>query len=62
MVVLFAIFAFVYIFQLWPVDAGLKSVIAIVGGLLILLLMFGPVAMPHSRNLLMWPMQASTGP
>lgn len=57
MVVLFAIFAFVYIFNLWPVDAGLKAVVAIVGGLLILILMFGPVAMPHSPNLLMWPMK-----
>ena len=55
MVALFAIFAFVYIFQLWPVDQGLKYVVAIIGGVLILILVFGPIAAPQSRDLLMWP-------
>jgi hypothetical protein len=56
MVALFAIFVFVYCFQLWPVDPGLKSVIAILGGVLVILLVFGPVVAPtHSPNLLTWP-------
>ena len=55
MLVLFAIFAFVYIFQLWPVHPDAKFIIAIIGGILILLVMSGPITMPHGPNLLMSP-------
>jgi hypothetical protein len=55
MVALLAILAFVYCFEHWPVDPGLKYVVAIIGGFLVLVIVFGPITMPHAPNLLTWP-------